>query len=73
MEPQRPPEPRRLADSIFAQPSSPDVRVQRCLEAIRRALEEHDCELVVSVQFTNGGAAPHITIVPAAAPPERPK
>jgi hypothetical protein len=72
MEPHAP-KPRRLADSIFAQPSSSDVRVQRCLEDVRRALEEHDCELLVSVHFTNGGAAPLVTIVPTAAPPRPPK
>lgn len=69
----RAPQPRRLADSIFAQPSSPDVRVQRCLEAIRRALEEHDCELAVSVHFNNGGATPLVTIVPTSAQPEPPR
>jgi hypothetical protein len=68
MEQQRPPErrPDGLAARLFAQPASPDVRVNQCLEKIRRALEEHDCQLVVSVHFTNGGAAPEITVIPAA-------
>ena len=34
-----------LARRMFAQPESADERVKLCLEAIRRALEEHDCEL----------------------------
>ena len=33
-----------LARRLFAQPGSADERAKRCLEAIRRALEEHDCE-----------------------------
>ena len=57
-------QPRRLADSIFAQPSSPDVRVRQCLEAIRQALEAHDCDLAVSIHYANGGATPLVTIVP---------
>ena len=31
----------QLPKWLSAEPGSPDVRVQRCLEAIRRALEEH--------------------------------
>jgi hypothetical protein len=55
-----------LAGRLFAQPGTPDVRVQRCLEAIQRALEEHDCQLIVSVHFANGGASPEITVAPSA-------
>jgi hypothetical protein len=36
-----------LARRLFAQPGSADERVKRCLEAIRRALEEHGCELQI--------------------------
>jgi hypothetical protein len=36
-----------LARRFLAQPGTPDARMKACLEAIRRALEEHDCELQV--------------------------
>jgi hypothetical protein len=54
-----------LARRLFAQPDSSDARAQRCLEAIRRALEEHDCELQVSIHFNGTGqSAPEIKVVP---------
>jgi hypothetical protein len=50
---------------LFAEPGSPDVRVHRCLEAIRRALEEHDCELQVSIHFNGAGqSVPKIKVIP---------
>jgi hypothetical protein len=50
---------------LFAEPGSPDVRVQRCLEAIRRALEEHDCELQVSIHHAGDGrSTPEIRVMP---------
>lgn len=49
---------------LFSRPTNADVRVQRCLEAFAQALEQHDCQVVVSVAFVNGGASPTITIVP---------
>jgi hypothetical protein len=40
--------------------------VKACLEAIRRALEEHDCELHVSIHFNGTGqSAPEIRVMPA--------
>lgn len=57
---------------LFSGPTSADVRVQRCLEAFAQALEEHDCQLVVSVAFVNGGATPTITIVPNSVVPASP-
>jgi hypothetical protein len=54
-----------LARRFLAQPGTPDERVKRCLEAIRRALEEHDCELQVSIHFNGTGqSAPEIRVVP---------
>ena len=54
-----------LARRFLAQPGTPDDRVKRCLEAIRRALEEHDCELQVSIHFNGTGqAAPEIRVMP---------
>jgi hypothetical protein len=54
-----------LARRLFAQPGTPDDRVKRCLEAIRRALEEHDCELQVSIHFNGTGqSAPEIKVIP---------
>jgi hypothetical protein len=44
-----------LARRSLAQPGTPDERVMRCLEAIRRALEEHDCELQVSIHYNGIG------------------
>jgi hypothetical protein len=62
-----------IARRLFAQPGSPDNRVKRCLEAIRRALEEHDCELQVSIHFNGTGqSAPEIRILPVNAPVSRP-
>jgi hypothetical protein len=36
-----------LARRLFGNPGPADERSQRCLEAIRRVLEEHGCELQV--------------------------
>jgi hypothetical protein len=36
-----------IARRFFGNPGPADERSQRCLEAIRRALEEHGCELQV--------------------------
>jgi hypothetical protein len=56
-----------LARRFLAQPGTPDDRVKRCLEAIRRALEEHDCELQVSIHFNGSGqAVPEIRVMPVA-------
>jgi hypothetical protein len=42
--------------------------VKRCLEAIRRALEEHDCELQVSIHFNGTGqSVPEIKVMPTQA------
>lgn len=50
---------------LFAQPESAALRVQPCLEAIRRALEEHDCELQVSLHFNDTGqTAPEMRVMP---------
>jgi hypothetical protein len=54
-----------LARRFLAQPGTPDDRVKRCLEAIRRALEEHDCELRVSIHFNGTGQSlPEIRVMP---------
>jgi hypothetical protein len=64
-----PPSSDDLARRLFAQPGTPDARVKRCLEAIRRALEEHDCELQVSIHFNGTGqAAPEIRVMPVGRP-----
>ena len=58
-----------LARRFLAQPGSADERVKRCLEAIRRALEEHDCELQVSIHFNGAGqSVPEIKVVPVSRP-----
>jgi uncharacterized membrane protein YjjP (DUF1212 family) len=58
-----------LARRFLAQPGTPDARVKACLEAIRRALEEHDCELQVSIHFNGTGqAAPEIRVMPVTRP-----
>jgi hypothetical protein len=50
---------------LFAEPGSPDVRVQRCLEAIRRAVEEYHRKLQVSIHFNGTGQSiPDIRVVP---------
>jgi hypothetical protein len=36
-----------IARRFFGKPGPTDERSQRCLEAIRRALEEHGCELQI--------------------------
>jgi hypothetical protein len=55
-----------LARRFLAQPGPADARVQRCLEAIRRALEEHDCELHVSIHFNGAGqSALEIRVMPS--------
>jgi hypothetical protein len=55
-----------LARRFLAQPGAPDARVKRCLEVIRRALEEHDCELQVSIHFNGTGqSAPEIRVMPS--------
>jgi hypothetical protein len=54
-----------LARRLFAEPGSPDERSQCCLQAIRRALEEHGCELQVWVPVgDNGKQAWEIKVVP---------
>jgi hypothetical protein len=54
-----------LARRFLAQPGTPDARVKRCLEPIRRALEEHDCELQVLIYFNGTGqSAPEIRVMP---------
>jgi hypothetical protein len=54
-----------LARRLFAQPGTPDARAQRCLEAIRRALEEHACEIQVWAPVGgNGQQAYEIKVVP---------
>jgi hypothetical protein len=58
-----------LARRFLAKPGSADARVQRCREAIRRALEEHDCELQVSIHFNGTGqSAPEIKVMPTTMP-----
>jgi hypothetical protein len=60
-----------LARRFLAQPGTPDARVLRCLEAIRRALEEHDCELQVSIHFNGTGqSAPEIRVMPVTPRPQ---
>jgi hypothetical protein len=62
-----------LARRFLAQPGTPDARVKRCLEAIRRALEEHDCELQVSIHFNGTGqSVPEIRVMPAQNPKNPP-
>ena len=55
-----------LAWRFLAQPGTPDARVKLCLEAIRRALEEHDCELQVSIHFTGAAVSPEVRVIPEA-------
>jgi hypothetical protein len=55
-----------LARRFLARPGTPDARVKLCLEAIRRALEEHDCELQVSIHFNGTGQSiPEIRVMPS--------
>jgi hypothetical protein len=62
-----------LARRLFAQPGTLDARVKRCLEAIRQPLEEHDCELQVSIHFNGTGqAAPEIRVMPVERPDRPP-
>jgi hypothetical protein len=54
-----------LARRFLTQPGTPDARVKACLEAIRRALEEHDCELQVSIHYAGDGRSmPEIRVMP---------
>ena len=62
-----------LARRFLAQLGTPDARVKLCLEAIRRALEEHDCELQVSSHYNGAGqSAPEIKVMPVERPDRPP-
>ena len=64
MAPQEPAKPGELLRSVMNGPASPDNRVMQCLEAIRGALEQYDCDLQVHIAFVNGAAMPNIIVVP---------
>lgn len=57
---------------MLSESGSPDVRSKACLEAIRRALEEYDCQMQVSIHYPgNGSAIPNLLVVANSEDPDR--